>query len=139
VLGVVVGAALQHVLTRSQEARRQRQGMRSAAYVDYLRGATTTALAQKRSDRAKVAEGDALMADAKARMCVYGGSGVLEALATFSQRGASLATREGIEAFLQLCEAMRVETNVPTIARDDMARILFNGALADFRSTESHT
>jgi hypothetical protein len=41
-LGVVVGAATQYMLSRTQEAERQRRTLRTTAYVDYLRGVTAS-------------------------------------------------------------------------------------------------
>ena len=131
-LGIVVGALLQFLLSKTHEADKQRQSLRVAAYVDYLRGVTTTSQAQKRGDKAEEAKGNALMADAKARICVYGADETLKALANFSRIGAELSTREGVEAFLSLCEGMRREMKGGNASTDDISRILFNTALTDF-------
>lgn len=128
-LGVVVGAATQYVLSRTQEAERQRRTLRTTAYVDYLRGVTATALAQRHGDHAEEVKAAVLMADAKARMCVYGGSATLRALSDLHQRGASLATAEGAEAFLALCETMRAETGDAPITRTELAQVLFEGGV----------
>jgi hypothetical protein len=131
-LGIVVGATLQFLLSRTQEANRQRQNLRITAYVDYLRGVTTTGQAQKRGDNAEEAKGNALMADAKARICVYGADDTLRALAEFSRAGAKLSARQGADAFLALCEAMRREMRGKGVSRDDIARVLFGFELKDF-------
>lgn len=131
-LGIVVGATLQFLLSRTQEANKQRQNLRITAYVDYLRGVTTTSQAQQRRDVAEEAKGNALMADAKARICVYGADDTLRALATFSRVGAQLSTRQGADAFLGLCETMRGEMRGTGVSRDDIARVLFGFELKDF-------
>ena len=128
-LGVVVGAAVQHLLSRTQEAEQQRRTLRTAAYVDYLRGVTATALAQRHGDHTEEVRAAVLMADAKARMCVYGGSATLRALSDLHHRGASLATPEGAEAFLTLCETMRAETGDAPITRRELAQVLFEGGV----------
>ncbi len=120
------------MLSKTHEAEKQRQSLRVAAYVDYLRGVTTTSQAQKRGDKPEEAKGNALMADAKARICVYGTDETVKALAEFSRVGAKLSTREGVDAFLSFCVEMRREMRGGDSPRDDIARVLFNTTIADF-------
>jgi hypothetical protein len=51
IVGVIIGAALSHLLSRTQEVTKHRQSLKSAAYVDYLRGVAQTAQAQQRGSR----------------------------------------------------------------------------------------
>ena len=136
-LGIVVGAMLQFLLSRTHEAEKQRQNLRMTAYVDYLRGVTMTSQAQQRSDKAEETKGNALMADAKARICVYGADDTLRALAAFSRAGAQLSLREGADAFLSLCEAMRREMRGSGVDKDDVARVLFGSDLAAFPTLDA--
>jgi hypothetical protein len=126
-VGVIVGATIQHFLSRSQEAVRQRQSLRASAYVDYLRAVCSRTIAQREGRKEDESKGIALMTDAKARMCIYGDANTLHALADFHRIGCDLATRDGIDAFLALCEAMRAEVDPVPGAREDVSRILFEG------------
>lgn len=71
-VGVVVGATMQYWLSRSAESRKQLQLLQSQCYVDYLKAVTKSAHAQ--SDNA-VRLANAEVADAKARIAVYGRAG----------------------------------------------------------------
>jgi hypothetical protein len=128
ILGVVVGAAITYLLSRTQEAAKHRQSLKTAAYVDYLRGVAQTAQAQQRGSRDGVIEGNALMADAKARICVYGDAHAIRALAEFSKLGARLESREEVGAFLALCQAMRDRPN-DVISKDDLSQVLMGASV----------
>jgi len=83
-VGVIIGAALQLILSRAAEKERQVQTLRTEAYVDYLR--FVAAAAHLRSDEdLRDAERDA--ANAKTRIAVYGSSQVIGALAQFEKAG----------------------------------------------------
>jgi hypothetical protein len=103
-IGVIVGAALQHVLGRTAEKERQVYTLRTAAYVDYLRA--VAAAGHLRSDEdLRDAHRDA--ADAKSRIAVYGSAKVVHALAQFEEAGAVLDNACAYNAFIQLVAAMR--------------------------------
>jgi hypothetical protein len=111
-VGVVIGATLQHVLSRKTEARRQRQALRDQAYVDYLRAIADAAHLRSDDD-----ERDAFRAgaNAKARIAVYGEADVISALAEFEASGAQLSSDEGHRRFVDLVRRMRgAESAVPT-------------------------
>jgi hypothetical protein len=124
VLGVIVGATLQYGLSRTHEARKQQQALRTAAYVDFLRGCANTAQAQQRGDGAEEAKGNALMADAKARLCVYGSESAIRALADFFRKGGNLSSRGSVDAFLSFCEAIRLEALERRLERSDISQVL---------------
>jgi hypothetical protein len=126
-LGVLVGAAVQHFLSRTQEAERQRLALRTAAYVDYLRGVSASARARKDGADADQLKALALLGDAKARMSIYGGAAVLRALASLARSGNDLGTADGRAAFLALAETMRAEAGRDFVPQDDLAKILFEG------------
>ena len=129
-LGALVGAAAQHFLSRTQDAERQHLALRTSAYVDYLRGVSASARARQDGSEVDQAKAIALVADAKARMAVYGGAATLHALAELGRRGDSLATEEGRSAFVTLSETMRAESGREVVERDDLARVLFVGGVA---------
>lgn len=102
--GVVIGATMQYWLSRSAESRKQLQLLQSQSYVDYLRVVTKAAHASS-PDAARLANAEA--ADAKARMAVYGTSGVITALARFEEAGAVLDNPQTRAAFVVLVGEMR--------------------------------
>lgn len=102
--GVVLGAILQHWLSRNAEDRKQLLTLRREAYVDYLRATTKIARA-KDSDAAWDAR--TALVDAKARIAVYGTTSVLHAMSAFEATGAAIRGEEGRRAFVLLTAAMR--------------------------------
>ena len=74
-----------------------------------------------------------LMADAKARISVYGGPKTLGALARFYKAGGtSLSDPASIAAFLKVCQAMRQETGGRATDVDYLSLILFaRGSIPD--------
>lgn len=103
-IGVAVGALLQHWLSRSAEERKQLQLLRSQAHVDYLRAVARAAHAHS-SDAQRAAKADA--ADAKARIAVYATADVVQALARFETAGATLTNPHSNQCFLALVSTMR--------------------------------
>lgn len=85
-IGVIIGASLQYLFSRSGERRKQLEASRGQAYVDYLRSVAQIAQVA-RSDSKKRSELLAAAADAKTRICVYGGASVITKLAAFEKGG----------------------------------------------------
>ncbi len=81
-LGAIFGA----FLTRRTERFKHLQELRSAAYADFVRGVATAA--EQSKARNPTGEGIALVADARARIAIYGGGEVVHALSEFIARGA---------------------------------------------------
>ncbi len=103
-VGVVVGATMQHLFSRAAESRKQLQLLQSQCYVDYLRAVTKAKHAVSAdANRSAVAE----MTDAKARMAVYGSADVIATLARFEEVGAVLESPKALEAFVAVVGAMR--------------------------------
>ena len=103
-LGVVLGAVLQFLLSRAAEKGKHLAALRSEAYSDYLRA--VAAAGHLRSDEDLVVALKSA-ADAKARIVVYGISPVIEALARFEESGAVLSNDQSAESFIALVSAMR--------------------------------
>src|SRR5215213_8935134 len=103
-IGVVLGAGLQFLLTRATAREQQTATLRSQAYADYLRA--VAAAGHLRSDEdLRDAHRDA--ADAKARIAVYGTVDVIKARARFEESGAVLSHSPASRAFVSLVSAMR--------------------------------
>lgn len=124
-LGAIFGA----FLTRQTERFKHLQELRSAAYVDFLRGFGKVANAQRdtvKEERSflEEREGSVIVADAKARIGVYGSKTVLHALAVFISRGSQTQTAEGMRALTDVCKVMRNEASEDA-PFDDIHTMLF--------------
>jgi hypothetical protein len=105
VVGALVGAVMQYWLSRSVESRKQLQLLQSQCYVDYLKAVTKSAHAQTEN---AVRLANAEVADAKARIAVYGTPEVVAALARFEETEAVLDNPSANAAFVSLVGAMRL-------------------------------
>lgn len=125
-LGVILGAVLQFLLSRTADRDKHTEGLRSQAYADYLRA--VAAAAHLRSDEdLRDAHRDA--ADAKARIAVYGSASVVSALARFEQTGAILSDGPPAAAFIALLSSMR--SSGATVADRDLRLVLLGTAEGD--------
>ncbi len=125
-LGVALGASLQHFFSKSAESRKQLTILRTQAYVDYL--SAVSKFAQKAKTHPKQRTelfGEA--ADAKARVCIYGSSAAIGLLAEIERSGAILASKESISVFVKLCMQMRSEGDMSeeTVPKEDLELVLF--------------
>lgn len=118
-LGVVVGATLQYWTSRSAEARKQLQLLRSQSYVDYLRAVTKAAYATS-PDAGRLAKAEA--ADAKARMSVCRTSRTIAALIRIEEAGPVLDTPNAQGVYAALVTAMR-DGDSPS--QSDLELVLF--------------
>jgi hypothetical protein len=100
IVSFVLGTVLQHFLARSKEREGQFRALGHAAYADYLRGVATMAIQPTAEARAQVA-------DAKARIAVYGSNRVIEQLAALEISGANLSNERSIVIFVSMVEEMR--------------------------------
>jgi hypothetical protein len=105
-MGVALGAALQHHFGRTLESRKQVALQRSQAYADYFRSVALIAQHGGTPDHL------AMAADAKVRVCLYGSSAVIKHLKEFEDAGAVVATREGSAAIVALLADMRKDTGI---------------------------
>lgn len=87
--GVVIGASLQYVFTRQIEYKRSLREMKTKEYVDYLKGVCEQAQLSLAADKITadtgLAEAFTKVADAKARICLYGSKQIIHAFAEFEK------------------------------------------------------
>jgi hypothetical protein len=108
IMGIIIGASLQYFFSKSGERRKQLETLKTQAYVDYLRSAAQIGHLG-RSDSNKRIEILAALADAKARICIYGSAKVIEALASFEKAGSDLNSLNSRQKFLAVCIEMRTQ------------------------------
>jgi len=108
-LGVVLGATLQHFFSRSADRARHERDLRVGAYVDYLKavGESETTVANPHSQRSADIRGRAIFA--KARVCALGASPVVVAIATFEMNPALGLTEERRARLVALVKAIRTD------------------------------
>lgn len=106
-LGVVVGAVLNHVFAEKRSRFDDLAQLRLTAYSDYLH-ATSHLAAARRLGKTEIefAQLSALN-DAKTRICLSGTIPVVKALTEFWLAGGTLEREVEILAFKRLCECMR--------------------------------
>ena len=108
--GLIIGAILQHWLSRRSEERKNQQGLRTQAYVDFLRGVSGVTIAQQMSNSNKEEEFTVVLTDAKARITIYGSKQVIERIANFWRSGARTDNQDGMTLFVDVCQMMRKES-----------------------------
>lgn len=118
-IGVMLGAALQFWFSRSAERNKAIEALRAQAYVDYLSGVASLAHVVNADD---VRLANRCLADAKARIAVYGSSQIIGALARFEESGAILARGQDVKPFLSVVASMRSE--LPFVAEQDLELLL---------------
>lgn len=103
-IGVALGAALQHYFGRALESRKQLTLQRSQAYADYFKAVALLAQCGRKPDYL------AMVADAKVRVCMYGSPEVIKRLGEFEAAGAAVTTPLGNVAIIALLSEMRKDT-----------------------------
>ncbi len=126
VLGVVVGAFLQYVMTRSKDREAHIATLRHETYSDYLRAVSAIAI-----DRTPENVGQ--LVDAKSRMAIYASNAVIQRLAEFEISGATLADPRGREAFVSLAAQMRAEGSRKDSNPTSLSIILFGPSRTPIR------
>ena len=111
-LSVVIGASLQFWFSRSSAKWSHIQDKRTQAYVDFLKAVAGLAQAQKFKDEKTELDFASLLADARARITVFGHSEVINALAKFDKSDRVLESQITQQAFIQFILTMRKVSNV---------------------------
>ena len=121
-VGVVLGAVMQFLLSRTAERKKHADALRSHAYSDYLRAVAAMAHPRSDEDRRNAVRD---LTDAKARIAIYGDSEVVKALARFEEAGAVIKDGPSTQAFFAALSSMR--THHSAVSSRDL-RILLLGA-----------
>jgi hypothetical protein len=119
-------------LSRRSETKKHLESLRTTAYVDFIRGIAGLAVLQKHTvdsheEFLKGQELTILVADAKARIALYGSSPVVSSLAHFLRRGLVLDSPERARDFTAICQRMRGDTRPRpgTVTTHDVHFLLF--------------
>ena len=129
VLTAILGACLQYFFTRHIEQTRALREMKTKAYTDYLKGvceqAQISGIEDPKQAREKRTEAFTRVADAKARICLYGADEVIHSFAEFEKLGAAMGTQEQRQAFVAMAVAMRKDAGLSAVTKmDDIGTVL---------------
>src|SRR5437588_5682729 len=102
-VGIIVGAVLTYLFTRSHENKKHLRLLQTEAYADYLRCVADAAHVNLQTDEANLF---ARAADAKTRICLYGSNDVIALLAEFERTGSAIRNEQQRAIFLRLVAAM---------------------------------
>jgi len=109
-IGLVVGAVLQFFFTRHLDSKKHQRELRSKAYSDYLQCVSEHANMGHLKNTSEARQLGAKTADAKARISLYAGPGVIVAFAAFERLGATMNTDEQCDSFIEMVAAMRQDS-----------------------------
>lgn len=126
--GVGFGAWLQAHFTRKNNINSKLAEQQYKSYADFLNSASAIAVAQRTGDRGRVDAELAILADAKARICVYGHASVVKELATFIRAGGTLQTETELLSFSRLCICIRKSIGLgnEVVTSPDISQLLFS-------------
>jgi len=96
--------------SKASEERKHKQNLQTQAYVDFLRAVAGLAIARRFGDRSEKLENVTLLADAKARISIYGTKPVVESLAEFLRGDETLNSLGSKKAFVKVCQTIRSES-----------------------------
>lgn len=138
-LGVLAGALLQAYLTRKTHKSNNLSELQNKAYADFLNSASNIAVAQRSGKRNEITSELSKLADAKARICVYGESVVIHELAEFMRHGGTLQTEKEILSFSRLCMAIRDSVGMKegNLYPSDISQLLFSMDVKDVPTSGS--
>jgi hypothetical protein len=143
VFSVIIAAIVSFIvvfLTRRSETIKHFESIRTDAYVDFIRGVAGLAIMQRspvqegKEQFLKGMEAKVLVADAKARIAIYGSEPVVSLLAKFLRGGAILDSPERAREFTTLCQKMRSDgcPRPQEVTDEDIHFLLFGLEMKDF-------
>jgi len=119
-VGVVLGAALHFWFSRAAARMQHADTLQSQAYADYLRAVTAIAHQSSETD---LSDGLRNLADAKARIAIYGSKEAIKALSEFEEAGAVLfKDHPAADMFISLVSSMRPSGS--TVSRHELELVL---------------
>ena len=136
VLGVILGAFLQGFFNRKNQKVNNLSELQNKAYSDFLNSVSKIAVAQRNNKRSEVTLELSNLADAKARICVYGNATVVKFLAIFLREGGTLQTETEILSFTHLCAEIRraVGMHDKELMPSDISQLLFSLDVKDVKT-----
>lgn len=126
-LGMVIGASLQYIFTRHLEDQRHRRDLRAGAYMDYLRSVAELSNLTSNAKQSHISDIRMRIADAKARISLYGSPKSITAFAAFERLGAAMKTEEQRSSFIEMLHAMREDSGSKALLKTEELELVVLG------------
>jgi hypothetical protein len=110
ILGLILGATLQYFFTRHIENQRHIRDLRSKAYMDLLKSISECANFRPKYSTKEGMDLAERTANAKARICLFGSTRVIQAYSLWEKLGPNMETEERRAAFIEMVKAMRTDS-----------------------------
>ncbi len=110
IIGILLGVGAQHIFSQLAESAKHYQELRTKSYVDFIKATAMIAIAQKNQNLATEIDGQSLMADAKARISIYGSKEVVARASEFFRGHGALTSHDAYASFVAIIAAMRADT-----------------------------
>ncbi len=127
-IGIFLGGTIQYFFGRRAKKGEWFDKLQSDAYIDFVRGVTGVAMAQRFCDPKAEATSAWLMLDAKVRIGIYGTPNVAHAVGEFFDKYGDMSKSEDMKAFVDLMQKMRASVVGQSDSADwtALSRILFS-------------
>ncbi|WP_395341201.1 hypothetical protein PN836_018660 [Ningiella sp. W23] len=127
-LSVIVGATLQYFFTKHVETLKHAKELKSKAYSDYLKAISEDASHNYESGSVEQKNIYSKIADAKARICLYGSNEVVTAYSEFLALGGVFETQKQKESFAKVFSLMRKDSGGKEIVNLKEIEIILLGS-----------
>jgi hypothetical protein len=137
VVSAAIGVYLQYKFGILAEKSKQYQNLKSQAYIDFIKSAAGSSIAQKHRDAKGMFDFKTLMTDSKIRIAIYGSREVVELVADFFRRYGSLDLPESCRSFSAIVRKMRAESmdrKEFSVNDNDISQLIFDSDLQIDRS-----
>jgi len=124
VAGIIVGALLQFFLSKKSDSRKEQNLLKTSAYSDYLKAVAGIAISQSLGDKNKMFESRILLAEAKAKIAIYGSNAVIKKMAQFERKGSILNNTTSQKAFMLIALEMRIDNQENDIHLNEISQLL---------------
>lgn len=128
IIAVLVGGLVQYLFFRLSEKWKSYDKLRTDSYVDFVKGCTGVAIAQRFQNKTEELKATSLMADAKTRIAIYGDPTIVRLVGEFFAKYGDFSKREDMQAFVDLIYQIRRQVTGKTSDSDWLAisQILFS-------------
>lgn len=129
ILGILLGASVQFFFNKKTEDSRHLKLLQTQAYVDFMKGLSGMGRAQFFKDKEKEKEFTILLADARARISIYGSERGIKKLAELFRKYDAVSSESEIAAYSELIKIMREESLKKSdfVSNFEIGEVVFGG------------
>jgi len=122
---------IKHQLTLAEDASRRYEDLKASAYVDFCKATAALAISQRYKNKDREFDANIALADAKARIAIYGSPEVASALGVFFKEHAQLSSPEALVCFVGAMDLMRNQTvgQAGSVPMNVLSQLLFSDDL----------